>query len=117
MTTKNDQLIAVRDRLQSLLDSYQIRDPGMVDFKSALVDLQSAIDMPDPAPEVIQQPVVGTEAVVQGVIDGFSGLIANVANLMQATGELKAAVNSVEADTAQLRSDTARIIGNTTPAA
>jgi hypothetical protein len=103
MTTKNDQLIAVRDQLKSLLDSYQIRDPGMVTFQSALVDLQTAIDMPDPAPAVIEQPVVGTAAVVDGVLAGLAGLVA--------------AVNSVEADTAQLRADTQQIISNTTPVA
>jgi hypothetical protein len=123
VTTKTDQLIAVRDLLQTLLDNYQIRDPGMVTFQTAMVNLQTAIDMPDPAPEVITQPITSTADVVAGVLSGLAGLqvtidatASDVAQLIEASGELKNAIISVEADTSALRVDSAQIIANTTSA-
>lgn len=130
MTTKTEQLLSVRDLLESLLDNYQIRDPGMTVFQSAMVNLQTAIDMPDPEPKVIEQPVVGTTAVIEGVLAGLSTLKSTVnstasdvgqlvqdfGQILSNTTELRTAVTSVEADTAALRMDTAKIIGNTNPA-
>ena len=53
-------LIAIMAGLQSLVDNYQIRDEGMVNFKLQQAALQAIIDTPDTVPATEVQTVVAT---------------------------------------------------------
>lgn len=113
----NTNLTAARAMLQNLLDTYQVRDVGMVEFQNALVLIDGVIATPGPEPETIVNVVTGTDDVIAGVLAGLTGVISNVnalssdvgtliegnGQLLEATAIIKAAVNGVEADTAAIR--------------
>ena len=95
MSTK-DLLIAVRDQFQSLLDYYQVTDPGLVTFKSAMVQLNSIIETPDAPPVTITQPVTSTADVVAGVLAGLGDIPATVlAGLTAPLSTMSAAISAL----------------------
>ncbi len=109
----NPDLIAARAMLQKLLDNYQVRDPGMVDFQSALVLVDGVIATPDAPPTEIVQTVTGTQDVIDGVMAGLRGTNDILASVLLNTAQIKAGIAGLEGDTTALRADTGQLRDST----
>jgi len=113
-------LVAARELLQNLLDTYQIRDPGMTDFKSALVMIDNVLALPDPA-ATVEQPVTATADVVAGVVAGLttvmSGINAGVAALQSDNTTMQAWFTKLDNTTAQILTNTNTLPAQSAPAA
>lgn len=80
----NELLKSILDKLQSLEDNYQIRDPGMVNFRQAKNEVQALIDTPVPAPEKVIVTEIATGTVADQVAAKINDTLAGLAQRMTA---------------------------------
>jgi hypothetical protein len=68
-----EQLALILAGFQSLVDNYQIRDEGIVTYRTQMVALQAIIDAPDAVTATVVQTVVA-----DGKLDAITAALASL---------------------------------------
>jgi hypothetical protein len=114
------QLTAALELLNGM--AYDVRPGGRseIDFKQALVEIQRAIDEPEPAPKTVTESVVVTSEIAEQVgaqmQSMFAGLASRLVSIENATIGLLTDVTNASGKIDGITNTLSVIVTNTTPA-